>query len=168
MMYSGRAMNFDFFGTSFDFLWHDAFWQTTSGQGTPGHNKLTLRDRFPWMTKSDAAWLRMALKLYNGFEPTARELRKVAEANDRGLSTGASDGNNTSEQQMRKAEAIYQTCWQCGHPSTQVWWTTLLVPETLMSQRPMCSSACLLEYCSAKTMVAKDRMRAQLAQQNTA
>ena len=101
MMYSGRAMNFDFFGTSFDFLWHDAFWQTTSGQGTPGHNKLTLRDRFPWMTKSDAAWLRMALKLYNGFEPTARELRKVAEANDRGLSTGASDGNNTSEQQMR-------------------------------------------------------------------
>ena len=107
-------------------------------------------------------------------DPSSWEARRTVAAvtqHDQWLTTAvraALDGNDTSEKQMRKAEAIYQTCWQCGHPSTQVWWTTLLVPETLMSQRPMCSSACLLEYCSAKTMVAKDRMRAQLAQQNTA
>ena len=64
-MHPGRARDLDFFGTSV----------MTPGQGSPGCNKLTLRERFPWMTKLDAAWLRMALKLYNGFEPTARELR---------------------------------------------------------------------------------------------
>jgi len=60
-------MDLDFFGTLV----------TTPGQGSPGHyrGKLTLRGRFPWMTTGDAAWLRMALKLYNGYEPTAKDLR---------------------------------------------------------------------------------------------
>ena len=70
---------------------------------------------------------------------------------------------------MRKVEAEYRTCWRCGHPITQVWWTTLLVPEAVLSRRPTCSSFCLLEYCSTignnwllEVSLDKDRMRSQL------
>ena len=44
-------------------------------------------------------------------------------------------------------------CLECGWAITtrpwDVWWTTLLVPESFMSRRPMCSPECLVEYCSA-------------------
>ena len=70
---------------------------------------------------------------------------------------------------MRKAEAEYRTCWRCGHPITQVWWTTLLVSEAVLSRRPTCSSFCLLEYCSTignnwllEVSLDKDRMMCQL------
>ena len=70
---------------------------------------------------------------------------------------------------MRKVEAEYRTCWRCGHPITQVWWTTLLVPEAVLSRRPTCSSFCLLEYCSTignnwllEVSLDKDRMMCQL------
>ena len=70
---------------------------------------------------------------------------------------------------MRKVEAEYRTCWRCGHPITQVWWTTLLVPEAVLSRRPTCSRFCLLEYCSTiennwllEVSLDKDRMTSQL------
>ena len=70
---------------------------------------------------------------------------------------------------MRKAEAEYRTCWRCGHPITQVWWTTLLVSEAVLSRRPTCSSFCLLEYCSTignnwllEVSLDKDEMMCQL------
>ena len=40
------------------------------------------------------------------------------------------------------------TCLNCGRLITEPWWTTLLVPEAVLSRRPLCSSVCLLEYCS--------------------
>ena len=44
-------------------------------------------------------------------------------------------------------------CLECSWEITtgpwDVWWTTLLVPESAMSRRPMCSPECLVEYCSA-------------------
>ena len=50
------------------------------GQGSPGQSnqskkRFTLQNRFPEMTKLDIVWLRMALKLYRGFERHARDLR---------------------------------------------------------------------------------------------
>ena len=70
---------------------------------------------------------------------------------------------------MRKVEAEYRTCWRCGHPITQVWWTTLLVPEAVLFRRHTCSSFCLLEYCSTiennwllEVSLDKDRMTSQL------
>ena len=39
-------------------------------------------------------------------------------------------------------------CLNCGRLITEPWWTTLLVPEAVLSRRPLCSSVCLLEYCS--------------------
>ena len=46
------------------------------GQGSPGQKKgkKRLTDIFPKMTKLETVWLRMALKLYRGFEPHARDL----------------------------------------------------------------------------------------------
>ena len=70
---------------------------------------------------------------------------------------------------VRKVEAEYRTCWRCGHPITRVWWTTLLVPEAVLSRRPTCSRFCLLEYCSTiennwllEVSLDKDRMTSQL------
>ena len=72
-----RAMDLDFFGTPVITPAHRYF-GTHPGQGLSGHDKLALGERFPWMSKLDVAWLRMALKLYNGFEPKPRELRVAA------------------------------------------------------------------------------------------
>ena len=66
-VHAGRSVDMDFFGTLV----------TTPGQGSPGHRKIMLRERFPWMTSSDLAWLRMALKLYRGFKPRARDLTRL-------------------------------------------------------------------------------------------
>ena len=47
------------------------------GQGSPGQKKgkQRLTDKFPKMTKLETVWLRMALKLYRAYEPTAKDLR---------------------------------------------------------------------------------------------
>ena len=65
MEHPGRAIDMEFFGALV----------TTPGQGSPGHRKIMLRERFPWMTSSDLAWLRMALKLYSGYRPKGKDLR---------------------------------------------------------------------------------------------
>ena len=41
-------------------------------------------------------------------------------------------------------------CASCGRLITEPWWTTLLVPEAVLTRRPLCSSLCLLEYCSTQ------------------
>ena len=73
-------------------------------------------------------------------------------------------------------EASYSNtlCLECGYSITtrprDVWWTTLLVPQSQMSRRPMCCAACLLEYLSAiycphlaMEIRLRDRMWAQLS-----
>ena len=60
-------------------LHEDFFGFFLNGQGSPGRSnrskkRFTLRQRFPEMTKLETVWLRMALKLYRGFEPHARDL----------------------------------------------------------------------------------------------
>ena len=72
-----RAMDLDFFGTPVITPAHRYF-GTHPGQGLSGHDKLALRERFPWMSKLDVAWLRMALKLYNGFDARLKsEIRNL-------------------------------------------------------------------------------------------
>jgi len=41
-------------------------------------------------------------------------------------------------------------CLNCGRLIAEPWWTTLLVPEAVLCRRPLCSSFCLLEYCSTQ------------------
>ena len=48
---------------------------SSSSAGQKG--KLTLRHKFPAMTPLETAWLRMALKLYRGFKPRARDLTRL-------------------------------------------------------------------------------------------
>ena len=64
-VHAGRSVDMDFFGTLV----------TTPGQGSPGRRKLILRERFPLMTGLEISWLRIALKLYSGFRPTAKDVR---------------------------------------------------------------------------------------------
>ena len=66
-VHAGRSVDMDFFGTLV----------TTPGQGSPGRRKLILRERFPWMTGPEIWRLRLALKLYNGFKPHARDLTRL-------------------------------------------------------------------------------------------
>ena len=53
----------------------------------------------------------------------------------------------------QEASYINTLCLECGYSITtrpwDVWWTTLLVPQSQMSRRPMCCAGCLLEYLSA-------------------
>ena len=64
-VHAGRSVDMDFFGTLV----------TTPGQGSPGRRKLILWERFPLMTGLEISWLRIALKLYNSFRPTAKDVR---------------------------------------------------------------------------------------------
>ena len=67
----------------------------------------------------------------------------------------ASSHSNATGESAASQEAAYSytMCLECGWAITtrprDVWWTTLLVPESLMSPRPMCCPECLVEYCSA-------------------
>ena len=49
------------------------------GQGSPGQKKgkQSLWKKFPEMTKLETVWLRMALKLYRGTKPHARDLLRM-------------------------------------------------------------------------------------------
>ena len=68
--------------------------------------------------------------------------------------SASSHSNATGESAVSQEAAYsYTMCLECGWAITtrprDVWWTTLLVPESLMSPRPMCCPECLVEYCSA-------------------
>ena len=67
--------------------------------------------------------------------------------------------------------ALYNNtvCWHCDRSITIRWWTTLLAPVAHLSDRPMCSAVCLLEYlgefyCPHPALESRlrDRMWAQL------
>lgn len=50
----------------------------------------------------------------------------------------------------KMAQMSTAKCLNCCRLITEPWWTTLLVPEAVLSRRPLCSSFCLLAYCSTQ------------------
>ena len=90
-------------------------------------------------------------------------------------SVSVSTGDSAVPQEASYSNTL---CLECGYSITtrprDVWWTTLLVPQSQMSRRPMCCAACLLEYLSsiycphlAFTLLEirlRDRMWAQLSE----
>ena len=50
----------------------------------------------------------------------------------------------------KMAQMSTAKCLNCCRLITEPWWTTLLVPEAVLSRRPLCSSFCLVEYCRSR------------------
>ena len=75
---------------------------------------------------------------YDGFSGSRRSMIEEDDASSYSNTTGDSAGPR---------------CFNCGDSITtrpwEVWWTTLLVAESQMPHRPMCSLDCLVEYCTA-------------------
>ena len=84
---------------------------------------------------------------YTDEEDETPEYYRAKERENQSTARGSQDPAPVDVSSSTKREK----CVECGKETTKPFWTTLIVPRTIMSLRPCCSMNCLHIYCEQKT-----------------